>query len=104
MTRSIFGWDLPPGCTMKDIDDAFDDKPDELEYFIEHCKKHPGMLSEEELKMLTNIWEGNDISYSVSQLQNILYRVLSWSFEEGMKQGAENEKEAQAYNDMYGDE
>lgn len=22
MPRSIFGWDLPPGCTMRDIEDA----------------------------------------------------------------------------------
>lgn len=23
MGRSIFGWDLPPGCTMRDIENAF---------------------------------------------------------------------------------
>jgi hypothetical protein len=104
MTRSIFGWDLPPGCTMKDIDDAFGDKPDELEGFLEHCTKHPGMLSKEELQMLEDIWNGEVKEYPVEKLQKLFYQVLNWSFSRGMQQGAENKREAQAYNAMYGDE
>ena len=35
MSRSIFGWDLPPGCSSKDIEDAMGGNIDEEE--CENC-------------------------------------------------------------------
>ena len=31
MSRSVFGWDLPPGCTQRHIDEAFGGGPDPTE-------------------------------------------------------------------------
>lgn len=28
--RGIFGWDLPPGCSHRDIETAFEDRPCEV--------------------------------------------------------------------------
>ena len=31
MSRNVFGWDLPPGCTQRHIDEAFGSGPDPSE-------------------------------------------------------------------------
>lgn len=41
MTRSIFGWDLPPGCSMQDIENQAGRDPTELEDdVLEQLEKH----------------------------------------------------------------
>ena len=56
MSRSVFGWDLPPGCTMRDIERAAggDLPPCCDDYDVdpcdnpEKCEKYQNAMKEEE--------------------------------------------------------
>jgi len=55
MSRSIFGWDLPPGCSMRDIDAQAGRDPTPLEDdVLEQLEKHgvPTALSDKIMAML----------------------------------------------------
>lgn len=96
MSRSIFGWDLPPGCTMKDIDDAFGDKPDPIvDGFIEDKSAN---LTKEELEWLAHNYGEIDI------VTGILSKLHSWAYEQGYQQGIMDEKQYQEYEAISGDE
>lgn len=88
MSRSIFGWDLPPGCTMGDIERAFGDPPLMDEIFEHQC------LNEDERKVWAQIYDLDE------QLFNLLVRAMEWSHKTGYDACKSDKAEAEFYEEM----
>ena len=88
MSRSIFGWDLPPGCTMNDIENAFGDPPLLDEIFEQQN------LNEDERKTWSQIYELDE------QLFNLLIRAMEWSHKIGYDACKGDKAEAEYYEEM----
>lgn len=88
MTRSIFGWDLPPGCSMNDIERAFGDPPLLDEIFEQQN------LNEGERKVWAEIYDLNE------ELFNLLIRAMEWSQKVGYDSCKSDKAEAEFYNEM----
>lgn len=88
MTRSIFGWDLPPGCTMNDIERAFGEPPLFDEIFEQNN------LNEAEKKVWAQIYDLDE------ELFNLLIRAMEWSHKTGYDACMSDKAEAEFYNEM----
>lgn len=83
-----FGWSLPPGCTMADIDRAFGDQPTMLEAFeVAEGNK----LSEEEKKILSKLFNEFDCE------NEVIEKAMSWACKTGYDQCQGDEAEYQYY-------
>lgn len=71
MGRSIFGSNLPPGCTTGDISRAFGDRPEIVEIFK---AAHKGKLTPEQEKLLEReeLYEDNAIC-------DLIEKLCSWA-------------------------
>ena len=87
MGHSIFGWDLPPGCSMADIDHAFGDQPTMLEVFE---GQHKGKLTPQEQELLNDLLEKDCDS-------DFIEKVLSWSYKLGYDACLGDEEECRFY-------
>jgi len=88
MSRSIFGWDLPPGCTMNDIERAFGDPPLLDEIFEDQN------LNEEEKKVWSQIYEVDE------KLFDLLIRAMEWSHKIGYDACNADKAEGAFYEEM----
>lgn len=79
-----FGWDLPPGCTMADIDRAFGDQPTFTEDF-------EAKLTDEEKAVWGKVYELDD------GLQQLIERAMAWANELGYEAHQADEAEYQYY-------
>ena len=96
MARSIFGGggNPPPGCTNKDIEDAFKEgKPSALENFSWYISKHEGFLSREELEIY--------LYGKKPEVGSLLRKAIGWAWQEGYNQGKADEAQ---YQDHFEDE
>lgn len=60
MTRSIFGWDLPPGCSIRDIEEAFggeDPSPESEKVYelTDKLRSTPAEVSQDEIDALAKM-------------------------------------------------
>ena len=86
MGHSIFGWSLPPGCTMNDIERAYGDQPSFTEEFEIQNK-----LTSEETELWGRMFEldgGSD---------ELLEKALVWANELGYQAHQCEEAEYQDY-------
>jgi len=81
---SKFGWSLPPGCTMNDIDRAFGDQPTMLEVFE---SSEGDKLTEDDKKVLADLFE-----YDCNC--DLIERILAWANQLGYQQNQCDEAEA----------
>ena len=81
MDRRIFGWDLPPSCTVGDIERAFGGEPTMLECF-EFSEKEK--LSEDDKKVLADLFE-----YDCNC--DLIQRILEWAHKQGYQGCREDE-------------
>ena len=88
MSRSIFGWDLPPGCSMNDIERAYGDQPLMDEIFEQQN------LNEDEKKIWSQIYDLDE------ELFNLLIRAMEWSHKTGYEASMSDKAEAEFYNEM----
>jgi len=90
VSRNIFGWDLPPGCTNADIERAFGDSPDPIsDDFLEDKKVE---FAKEERKWIEdNYGAENEI------ITNVLSKLFSWAYQQGYDQAKADEEEAKFY-------
>ncbi len=88
MERNIFGWSLPPGCTMNDIDRTYGDQPLLDEIFEQQN------LNEEEKKIWGQIYDLDE------GLFNLLIRAMEWSHKIGGEAAMADKAEAEFYEDM----
>lgn len=88
MSRNIFGWDLPPGCSMGDIERAYGDQPLMDEIFEQQN------LSESEKKVWAQIYDLDE------QLFNLLIRAMEWSHRVGYDACQSDKAEAEFYEEM----
>ena len=79
--RSLFGWDLPLGCTVNDIERAFGGEPTMLEAF-EFSEKEK--LSEDDKKVLADLYE-----YDCNC--DLIQRAMNWAHKHGYDTCMENE-------------
>ena len=89
MDRSVFGWDLPPGCSMKDIDDAFGERPDPLEDFSWYISEHTDFLTEDEKEAY--------VHNTSPTLASLLRKAAEWAYQQGLIQGRLDQQEDDAY-------
>jgi hypothetical protein len=76
MSRSIFGWDLPPGCSTKDLPGNQDS--DEEAFYDAVYAIFPATLSEGQME----------------QLAGQLWEMMSKAYSDGYAQGASDTAEA----------
>ena len=88
---SKFGWSLPPGCTMADIDRAFGDDSTLLEVFESQERKN---LTPEEIKTLTDLFE-------LDCNNQLIEKALAWAHETGYKACECERAEAKYYESEY---
>ena len=86
--NSIFGWSLPPGCSMNDIERAFGDQPLIDEIFEQHN------LNEAEKKVWAKIYDLDE------QLFNLLIKAMQWSHKTGYDACMSDKAEAEFYEEM----
>lgn len=83
MGRSIFGWDLPPGCSVSDI---------------------PGNRPEDEAyeKMLDGFYSklSKDEQEKVESVDDIIAKAIEYGIEIGVKQQQDIEEEAKFYEEQ----
>lgn len=84
-----FGWDLPPGCSMNDIERAFGDQPNLQETFESQEK-----MSEAEAKLF------EDWCNDTGKL-GFLDRLMNWAFEVGYTACRSDDAENRFYEEMY---
>ena len=82
-----FGWSLPPGCTMGDIDRAFGDQPTMLEVFE---SSEGDKLTEDDKKVLADLYE-----YDCNC--DLIERILAWANQLGYQQNQCDEAEYRDY-------
>lgn len=87
MGTSIFGWDLPPGCTMNDIERAYGDQPLMDEIFA-------AQLSEDDKKIWAQIYDLDEPMF------NLLIRAMEWSHKIGYDASMSDKTEAEFYQEM----
>ena len=83
-----FGWSLPPGCSMNDIDAAYGDQPTPAEVFYDH-----GKLTEDEKKVWMRVFDFSD------ELQTLIEKAISWGYEQGYQQGMCDEGQSRDHED-----
>ena len=89
MERSgIFGWSLPPGCSMNDIDRAYGDPPLMDEIFEQQN------LNEDEKKVWSQIYDLDE------QLFNLIIRAMEWSYKVGADACKSDKAEVEFYEEM----
>lgn len=84
---SKFGWSLPPGCSMNDIDQAFGDQPTYLEVFEGQKGKE---LNPDDRKLLDHLFE-------LDCDNDLLDRILGWAYGLGYDACQCDEAEYQHY-------
>jgi len=90
MGHSIFGWDLPPGCTMNDIERAYGDQP-----LLDEIFESQGNLTDEEKKTWAQIYELDEALF------NLIVRAMEWAHGCGHTSCQDEIAEAKFYNDQY---
>jgi hypothetical protein len=104
MTHSIFGWDLPPGCSMRDIERAAGGDDDALEAFSAYCEKNPKFLSDKESAILGIIFNNDFVAHLPTEdIQQLLYKISSWAYQQGYDQGKTDEGQYQDYEKEKGE-
>ena len=103
MAHSIFGWDLPPGCSMQDIERAAGGDYDTLENFAAYCKDKPEYLSAVEKETLGVISNDYSINLSNDNIQMLIYKIIGWAWQQGYDQGRTDEAQYQAYETEKGE-
>ena len=88
MSDSIFGWSLPPGCSMRDIDEAFGDPPLLDEIF------EANNLNDDERKIWAQIYDLDD------ELFNLIIRAMEWSHKPGYDACNADKSEAEFYEEI----
>jgi len=82
-----FGWSLPPGCTMNDIERAYGDQPTMLEIYE---MQEGGNLDEEQQKIFNQLVE-------IDCANDLMEKILNWAYGTGYKAHQGDEEEYQYY-------
>ena len=90
MTHSIFGWDLPPGCTMNDIERAYGDQP-----LLDEIFEAQGNLTNEEKEIWKQVYDLDE------PLFNLIIKGMEWAMNTGYKECQGNEEEAKFFESQY---
>ena len=90
MSHGIFGWSLPPGCTMNDIERAYGDQPLLDEIFEAH-----GNLTDDEKKIWGQIYELDETLF------NLIIKAMEWAMDIGYKECQGNEEENKFHESQY---
>jgi hypothetical protein len=92
MSRSIFGWDLPPGCTAQDIENHFGGgEMEEIEEAFWSDKKN----------CTDELWKKFDDLKLSDDLMNIVNKAIEFGMELGRKEQIEIENDIKATDASY---
>jgi len=90
MGHSIFGWSLPPGCTMNDIERAYGDQP-----LFDEIFEAQGNLTDEEKQTWRQIYDLDE------PLFNLIVKAMEWAYDTGHKACMGEEEENKFYESQY---
>lgn len=108
MSRSIFGWDLPPGCSLSDIpgnrpgDEAWEKLYDTFWNKERLTKTHIGIvITEKEYERMEKLYNSPKLSELVD---NYIMAAIEYGMELGRTEEIETAKENKGYEENYAEE